>query len=384
MIPRYKVKEVHDIWSTDNKLNTWLKVELAHLEALECSITDKTITQEELKTIKEHAKINKNRWKEIEETTRHDVQAFVQMLEESIPGNSGRWIHYGLTSSDILDTSLVLMCKESLQVIVDYASETCFYLNKLMKLESARSEILARTHGKAAEVQTYFQVYKRWITSLRRGLDSVVEAKKKINFGKMSGPVGNYTTNSKTIESMSLRSLGLYPIVCSQIIPRDMFLDYFYAILKIMLAVEKIAYDIRIYSMDGINEMSEPFKQGQKGSSAMPHKKNPILTENICGLSRLYKSYMHTAIENCQTLLERDISHSCTERIIFKDAAHIACYTLSKLTYIFKDININTDFAQQNVDEFRNKVSSQNNMNDLISQGVSRTEAHNIAQQEDS
>ena len=383
MIPRYKVKEVHDIWSTDNKLNTWLKVELAHLDSLASSITHKTITQEELDTIKSHAKVDKQRWEEIEETTRHDVQAFVQMLEENIPGNSGRWIHYGLTSSDILDTSLVLMCRESLQAIVDYSSEACYHLTKLMKQESANSEILARTHGKAAEVQTYYNVYKRWIVALRRGLDSLVEAKKKLNFGKMSGPVGNHTTNSVSIESTALRSLGLYPTTCSQIIPRDMFLDYFYAILKVVLAVEKIAYDIRIYSMDGINEMSEPFSKGQKGSSAMPHKKNPILTENICGLSRLYKSYMHTAIENCQTLLERDISHSCTERIIFKDAAHIACYTLSKLTYIFRDMNINTDFAQKNVDSFKNKVSSQSNMNELINQGISRTDAHNIAQQED-
>ena len=384
MIPRYKVKKIHDIWSTDNKLNTWLKVEIAHLEALECSITHKTITKEELDTVKSHIKIDKQRWEKIEEVTRHDVQAFVQMLEESIPDESGRWIHYGLTSSDILDTSLVLMCRESLQTIVDYASSTCFYLNKLMKQESSKREILARTHGKAAEVQTYFDVYKRWISALRRGLDSVVEAKKRLNFGKLSGPTGNYTTNTVGCETIALRKLGLYPTICSQIIPRDMFLDYFYSILKIMLAVEKIAYDIRIYSMDGINEMSEPFRKGQKGSSAMPHKKNPVLTENICGLSRLYKSYMQTAIENCQTLLERDISHSCTERIIFKDAAHIACYTLSKLTYIFKDININTDFAQQNVEEFQNKVSSQKNMNELINQGISRTEAHNIAQQEDS
>ena len=384
MIPRYKVKEVHDIWSTDNKLKTWLKVELAHLDALLSSITHKTITAEELNTIKNNIKIDKQKWEEIESITKHDVQAFVQMLEESIPDNSGRWIHYGLTSSDILDTSLVLMCKESLQVVIDYASNTCYHLVKLMKHESANCEILARTHGKAAEVQTYYNVYKRWISSLRRGLDALVEAKKKMNFGKMSGPVGNYTTNPADIESNALKLLGLQPTVCSQIIPRDMFLDYFYAILKVVLSVEKIAYDIRIYSMDGINEMSEPFKKGQKGSSAMPHKKNPILTENICGLSRLYKSYMHTAIDNCQTLLERDISHSSVERIIFKDAAHIACYTLSKLTYIFKDINVNIDFAQQNVDSFRNKVSSQNNMNELISQGVSRTEAHNIAQQEDS
>ena len=179
MIPRYKVKEVHDIWATDNKLNTWLKVELAHLDALASSITHKTITQEELNTVKSHVKVDKQRWKEIEETTRHDVQAFVQMLEENIPDNSGRWIHYGLTSSDILDTSLVLMCRESLQTIVDYTSGACYHLNKLMKQESANSEILARTHGKAAEVQTYYNVYKRWLVALRRGLDAVVEAKKK-------------------------------------------------------------------------------------------------------------------------------------------------------------------------------------------------------------
>jgi len=384
MIPRYKIQKVHEVWATDNKLNTWMKVELAHLDSLLSNVTEKTITNEELETIKSNIKVDKKRWQEIESTTRHDVQAFVQMLEESIPDNSGRWIHYGLTSSDVLDTSLVLMCKESLQVAIDYTSETAYYLNKLLKSEKSKLEILSRTHGKAAEIQTYYDVFLRWVHALRRGHDALVEAKTKLNFGKLSGPSGNHTTNSRANESIALRKLDLYPTLCSQIIPRDMFLDYFYAILKVVLAVEKIAYDIRIYSIDGINEMSEPFTKGQKGSSAMPHKKNPILTENICGLARLYKSYMMSAVENCLTLLERDISHSSVERIIFKDAAHICCYTLSKLTYIFKDININADFARKNIDFFEDKVSSQNNMNKLISEGVSRTEAHNIAQQEDS
>ena len=382
MIPRYKVQEIHDIWKTENKLNTWLKVELSHLESLARNMTDVTLSVDELNIIKENIEIDIDRWKEIESESRHDVQAFVQMLEESVPHNSGRWIHYGLTSSDIIDTSLVLMCKESLTVIERYCSEALFNLTNLIKSEKSSNRILSRTHGKAAEIQTYRQVFVRWIAGLRRGFDAIRHAKTSLKYGKLSGPSGNHTTNCLMNESNALRTLNLYPMTCSQIIPRDYFLDYFYAILKVVLAVEKIAYDIRIYSIDGVNEMSEPFKKGQKGSSAMPHKKNPILTENICGLSRLYKSYMNTAIENCLTLLERDISHSASERIIFKDSAHIACFILQRLSNIFKDLNINTDIAEQNVVIFENMTSSQEIMNDRIKEGFSRKFSHDVSQNE--
>ena len=382
MIPRYKVQEIHDIWKTDNKLNTWLKVELAHLGALLGNITEKTITQEEYDTIISHVTINKDRWKEIEEETRHDVQAFVQMLEESIPDNSGRWIHYGLTSSDILDTSLVLLCRESLSIVENYCSTLLYNLNKLLKDENSQKQILSRTHGKAAEVQTYREIFTRWINSLRRGYDALRLAKTQLKYGKLSGPSGNHTTNCLMNETNALRSLELYPMTCSQIIPRDIFLDYFYAILKVVLSVEKIAYDIRIYSIDGINEMAEPFRKGQKGSSAMPHKKNPILTENICGLSRLYKSYMYTAIENCLTLLERDISHSSSERIIFKDTAHIACFTLKRLNTVIKGLNLNVETALQNVNSFNSMTSSQEQMNKKIKEGFSRKDSHDISQEE--
>tara|TARA_B100001989_G_scaffold150902_1_gene107576 strand:- start:461 stop:1639 length:1179 start_codon:yes stop_codon:yes gene_type:complete len=381
MIPRYKVQEIHDIWKTDNKLNTWLKVELAHLGALLGNITEKTITEEEYNNILANISINVDRWKEIEEETRHDVQAFVQMLEESIPDNSGRWIHYGLTSSDILDTSLVLMCKDSLSVIENYCSTLLFNMNKLLKSEVSKNEILSRTHGKAAEIQTYREVFIRWISGLRRGYDALRLAKTQLKYGKLSGPSGNNTTNSLVNETNALRSLELYPTTCSQIIPRDIFLDYFYAILKIVLAVEKIAYDIRIYSIDGVNEMSEPFRKGQKGSSAMPHKKNPILTENICGLARLYKSYMQTAIENCLTLLERDISHSSSERIIFKDAAHIACFTMKRLNTVIKDLNVNGDIALKNINSFKEMINSQEEMNNQIKNGISRKNSHDLSQQ---
>ena len=382
MIPRYKVQEIHDIWKTENKLNTWLKVELAHLESLARNMTDVTLSVDELNIIKENISIDIDRWKEIESETRHDVQAFVQMLEESVPHTSGRWIHYGLTSSDVIDTSLVLMCKESLTIIERYCADTLFYLTNLIKSDKSSNKILSRTHGKAAEVQTYRQVFTRWIAGLRRAFDAVRLAKTSLKYGKLSGPSGNHTTNCLMNEANALRTLSLYPMTCSQIIPRDYFLDYFYAILKVVLAVEKIAYDIRIYSIDGVNEMSEPFKKGQKGSSAMPHKKNPILTENICGLSRLYKSYMHTAIENCLTLLERDISHSAAERIIFKDSAHIVCFILKRLSNVLKDLNINEDIAEQNAAIFENMTSSQDIMNDRIKEGFSRKFSHDVSQNE--
>ncbi len=380
MIPRYKVQEIHDIWKTENKLKTWLKVEMAHLESLSCNIIEKTVTEKELETIQENVLINIDRWKEIESETKHDVQAFVQMIEESIPDNSGRWIHYGLTSSDILDTSLVLMCKESLKQVNNYCADTLYHLNKVLKSDFSKKRILGRTHGKSAEIQTYREIFLRWIDYLRRGYDEISRVEKGLKWGKLSGVIGNNTFNSYRNENNALRSLGLYPIRSSQIIPRDIFLDYFYAILKVVLAAEKIAYDIRIYSIDGINEMSEPFSKGQKGSSAMPHKKNPILSENICGLTRLYKSYMHTAIENCTTLLERDISHSAPERIIFKDSAHIACFVLKRLKTIFQSINILTDKAEENCNNFFEKVSSQEKMNELIKLGKSRKDSHDKQQ----
>ena len=273
MIPRYKVQEIHNIWKTENKLNTWLKVELAHLESQIGNITNPTITRDEFNVIKENVRINIDRWKEIESETHHDVQAFVQMIEESIPDDSGRWIHYGLTSSDILDTSLSLMCKESLQVVLNYASGLIFQLSKRLKSEEAKSRILARTHGKAAEIQTYYDVIYRWLHLLRKGYDDVIAAKNKISLGKLSGATGNYKFNSVQCEYNALEQLGLKPVTSSQIISRQHYLDYFYGILQLILAVEKIAYDIRIYSLDGINEMAEPFKDKQKGSSAMPHKK---------------------------------------------------------------------------------------------------------------
>ena len=380
MIPRYKNKKISEIWSTDNKLKVWLGVELAHLSALNSNIVDKTINQREYDTIVDNIKIDKNRWKEIESETKHDFQAFIQMLEESIPDNSGRWIHYGLTSSDVLDTTLTILCKYSLKEISNYCASCIYYVNQLINRQESGSPVLARTHGKVAEVQKYEDVFSRWRELLRRAYDEVTKAQKSVNKGKLSGPTGNYTTNSILNENVALNVLGLRSLKASQIIPRDVYLDYFYSILKVMLAVEKISYDIRMYSIDGINEMSEHFSYGQKGSSAMPHKKNPVGSENLCGMARLYKSYFQVAIDNCFTLFERDLSNSAPERIIFKDSAHVACYSLERLTNIIKNLVIEDKNAMNNIEKYNRRITSQTLMNDLIKDGKDRKEAHDIAQ----
>ena len=384
MIPRYKVQEIHDIWKTENKLSTWLKVEMAHLRSLLLNQEEETITQEEFDTIESNISINVDRWKDIETETKHDLQAFVQMLEESIPDNSGRWIHFGLTSSDILDTSLTLMCQESLSVIKNDVNKLLQSINKLLERKDSKKKLLSRTHGKSAEVQTYWDIFCRWKMLVARAQNQIIHATYSVNLGKLSGVSGNNTLNSITNESKALNTLGLSMSVCSQIIPRDIYLDYFYAIQKVMLAVEKISYDIRMYSIDGVNEMAEPFTKGQKGSSAMPHKKNPILTENLCGLSRLYKTYMITAIDNCNTLFERDISHSSSERIIFKDAAHLACFSLRRLKSVTSGLQILSDNAQANVLKFQTKTCSQSKMNELIKSGMSRKQAHDVLQEKTS
>ena len=377
MIPRYKVQEIHDIWKTDNKLKTWLKVEMAHLSSL---LNDNTMTNEEYDDIVNNISINKDRWQEIENLTRHDLQAFFPMLEESSPSHAGRWIHYGITSSDVIDTSNILLCLETLTVIDSFCTTLTDTLSRLISSDESKHVILARTHGKNAEVQSYKDIFKRWHDAIKRCSKQVRETKQKLSIGKLSGVSGNNIQNSYSREVNALRELGLYPVICTQIIPRERFLDYFYCILKIIISVEKIAFDIRMYSIDGINEMAEPFKQSQKGSSAMPHKKNPILTENICGLTRLYKSYFNVAVENCTTLFERDISHSAPERIIFKDSGHIACFTLQRLNSVIQNIQLFPETALKNYKLAASQINSQENMMNDIRSGKSRKESHDIQQ----
>lgn len=377
MIKRYECKNISTIWSQESTLKRWKEIEVNHLSTL---WSNKMITTIELEEIINNIKIDSVRWKEIESETKHDLQAFVQMLEESIGGDSGRWIHYGLTSSDIVDTSNSLACIASLRYCLIQSADVIPHLSRLIdSFGSVR--ILARTHGRVAEITNLEQLFLRWRHLLEDAEHACSAGIHKVAIGKLSGPCGNNSTLPDHFEEETLQRLDLRKSnATSQIISRQHYLDYFYGLLKVCVAYEKIAYDIRHYSIEGIDEMAEGFTKGQKGSSAMPHKKNPVLTENLCGLARLGKSYFQAAVDNCNTLFERDISHSSAERVIFEDMAHVASFGLERLCAVLSNLEIKVDNIKSNVDKVEHLVSSQREMNELIRSGLTRKQAHDKIQ----
>ena len=391
MINRYEDKIIKNIWSEINKINIWLNLELSYVNSLyrfKEHLNLKSFNEKDLKSINNDLNVclNEKDLKNIlviEETTRHDFVAFLKYIENKVTNNSGRWLHYGLTSSDIIDTTNSIRCVNSLLYTRNSITGVITTLLERIKNEDAQTQILSRTHGQAAEIQKVTDVFERWLSFARRSFDNVTLAEKKLRVGKLSGPSGNYVHTLKEIEKDALSYFDLNPFKnASQIIPRDVYLDYFYAMLKTSLFIEKVAYDIRLYSQSEIKEICEGFTEQQKGSSAMPHKKNPILCENLTGLARMVKSYTMSAIDNCETQWERDISHSSVERIIFEDCAHLVNYGLHRLNHVLTNLVINKDNCLNNINKNRNKLESQNILNKHILEGNSRFDAHTKAQKE--
>ena len=389
MINRYEDKIIKNIWSEINKINIWLNLELSYVNSLyrfKEHLNLKSFNEKDLKSINNDLNVclNEKDLKNIlviEETTRHDFVAFLKYIENKVTNNSGRWLHYGLTSSDIIDTTNSIRCVNSLLYTRNSITGVITTLLERIKNEDAQTQILSRTHGQAAEIQKVTDVFERWLSFARRSFDNVTLAEKKLRVGKLSGPSGNYVHTLKEIEKDALSYFDLNPFKnASQIIPRDVYLDYFYAMLKTSLFIEKVAYDIRLYSQSEIKEICEGFTEQQKGSSAMPHKKNPILCENLTGLARMVKSYTMSAIDNCETQWERDISHSSVERIIFEDCAHLVNYGLHRLNHVLTNLVINKDNCLNNINKNRNKLESQNILNKHILEGNSRFDAHTKAQ----
>jgi len=389
MINRYEDNIVKSIWSDINRINLWKNIELSHVNALFTYKSDLNLhsfTHNDLALINRNLKLDLNendlnKMKEIEIETRHDFISFVKLIEDKVPSNSGRWLHYGLTSSDIIDTANSIRCVNSLIYTRQNLTLIITSLLERIKKDDADTEILSRTHGQAAEVQQVKNIFQRWLSFARRAYDDLILAEKKLKVGKLSGPSGNHVFVTKNIESVALSHFNLQPATnASQIIPRDIYLDYYYALLKAVLFIEKIAFDIRLYSQSEIKEICEGFSEKQKGSSAMPHKKNPIYCENLSGLARLYKGYMMTAIDNCETQLERDISHSSSERIIFEDCAHITNFGLCRLNDVLSNLVINDFNCKLNINKNRTKIDSQKTLNEKIANGFSRFDSHTIAQ----
>ena len=375
MIERYSSDEMSSIWSEDNKVAKWLDVERAVIEILEKEeITPKGLS----KQLKE-VSITHNEVLEREAVTNHDLAAFVDVLQSKIQKDSN-WIHYGLTSSDVVDTANALLIKESLNIVVEKIAEL---VNSLKNKAISESDtlIIGRTHGVYAEPTTLGNIFGNWCLEVSRGLDRLSSSLEIISYGKISGAVGNHSLISEEIENKILEELSLKPEpLASQIVSRDRYADLFSSFAIIAGTYERIATNIRHYQRSEVGEMYEAFKQGQKGSSAMPHKKNPIGSERICGLARVVRGNTQASYETMALWHERDISNSSVERIILPDTFKLIDFMTRDLINIINDLVINHENIESNLNSAKTKLGSQKLLSLIVSKGNSRDEGYKFVQ----
>lgn len=377
MIERYQTEELKKIWSEENKFETWLKVELAVIEAYEKLGIAPSGTAEKIRS---RAKIDVSRILELERTTNHDVIAFVNSIIEQVDGDAGRWFHYGLTSSDIVDTALSILASQALKEIIKEAESLKSTIRELAIRESD-TLMIGRTHGVHAEPTTFGHKMAVWYFELKRNLKRLEDALETISFGKISGAVGTYSNVPPEVEKIALSILGLKPSPAStQILQRDRHAQFVTSLAIYMSTLEKFATEIRHLQRTEVLEAEEPFREGQKGSSAMPHKKNPIICERICGLARLVRGYALTSMENIALWHERDISHSSTERVIFPDSTFATHYATKKMKEVMSGLRINRQRMLKNLESTRGLIFSSKVLLYLVSRGATRPEAYDIVQ----
>ena len=374
MHARYTLKEFAELWSERSKYERWLDIEIAHLSVLK---DEKIIPYHEyeefMKLIPEEIDINKIQ--EIESVCKHDVIAFVTYLEEV---SKCRWVHFGLTSSDVVDTGFNMALRASLRKILRYMSR---YIESLEKLSKLDYPMMGRSHGIFGEETNFGYVMKGHKEEAIRNFERIEHCIKEISFGMFSGAMGNYAHLPPNIESKICQALGLNPEpVSTQVIPRDRYAFVFANLAIIAAGIERLALNIRLLSRSEVMEVSEGFSKGQKGSSAMPHKRNPITCENICGLSRMMRSYVNPSIENISLWHERDISHSSVERHIAPDSFNMLAYMLDKMTSVLTNLEIRPDRMQKNVESTLNIHKSEIYLLDLIKKGSNRKQAYEFIQ----
>ena len=377
MIERYINNRVNAIWNDQNRFDTWKLIQEKYVETLEqLKIAEAGIA----KKIRE-AEVSKEEVYKQEEVTNHDLASFVDILQKKV-GEGSNWIHYGLTSSDIVDSANSLLIIQSIEV----AQELILNLLKELKLKATKNKdtkIIGRTHGVYAEETFLGNIFGNWYLEIKRSLDRVERAKVSIAYGKLSGPVGNHTVVTEEMEKITLEKLGLKPeIFASQIVSRDRYAEVFTSLSILASTYERISTNLRSYQRSEISEMYEPFKDGQKGSSAMPHKKNPIGSERITGLARIVRGYTLSGLENMVLWNERDISNSSVERIALPDCFNLICFMTSELTSIISDLVINYEQIEINLNNAKSKTMSQQILSHLVSVGVNREEAYKVIQEE--
>ena len=375
MINRYINQKISYIWNDQNKFDTWKKVQETYVNTLEEEGIAKPGISEKIASVSVEAEEVYER----EKVTNHDLASFVDILQNKV-GEGSNWIHYGLTSSDVVDTSNSLLIKESLEVLLKLLDDL---LNEIKNraIDEQNTKIIGRTHGVFAEETFLGNILGNWYLEIKRNLDRLSTAKETISYGKLSGPVGNYTVVTPEIEDKTLKKLDLKPEkFASQIVSRDRYAEVFSAISILASSYDRIAGNLRSYQRSEISEIFEPFKDGQKGSSAMPHKKNPIGSERISGLSRIIRGYSISSLENMVLWNERDISNSSVERIIIPDSFNIICFMTTELTSIIKNMVINHDQINKNLENAKNKSISQRVLSVLVNNGIDRDNAYRSIQ----
>ncbi len=376
MIPRYSLPRMSAIWSDKNKFQKMLDVEILACEAL---ANLGKIPQKELKKIKSKAKFNVKRIEEIEKITRHDVIAFLHNIAEYI-GESSRFVHQGLTSSDVLDTGLSIMMKESADIILEDLKILKEELRK--KAKKYKYTIMAgRSHGVHAEPTTFGLKLALFFDEINRCIDRINRAKEIISVGKISGPVGTYSNIEPYVENYVCKNLGLKPAnISTQILQRDRHAEYLSEIAIIGATLEKIATEFRNLQKTEVREVEEPFAKGQKGSSAMPHKRNPVMCERITGLARVLRANAIASMENVALWHERDISHSSAERIIIPDSAILLDYMLNQMIEIVRGLLVYPENMANNMSKTKGLVFSARILVELEKKGVGRKKAYDIIQ----
>lgn len=376
MIQRYSRPEMLRIWSEDAKYQNWLRIEIAVCEAW---AKLGRIPVESLANIKERASFNATRVEELEKTLKHEVIAFLTCVSEYV-GEESRYIHFGLTSSDVLDTSFALQLRDAATIIVDDLKQVIEVLRGLA-YKHKYTPMIGRTHGIHAEPITLGLVFALWYDEMKRNLDRMERARDVVSVGKISGAVGTFANVPPFVEEHVCSVLGLKPAkVSTQIIQRDIHAEYFLTLSIIASTIEKIALQIRHFQRTEVIELEEPFTQGQKGSSAMPHKRNPVLSENLCGLSRLVRSYAISALENIPLWHERDISHSSVERVIGPDATVLVDFMLYRLRGLLDTLEIYPENMEKNLWLTRGLIFSEKILLKLIDKGLSRDDAYLLVQ----
>jgi len=375
MIERYSRPQMKQVWSEENKFQKWLEVELAVCQAwAEVGV----IPQEAIPKLKQ-ARLDLKRMNEILKVTHHDMTAFLNALAETL-GEESRFIHLGLTSSDVVDTALSLQLLEAADLLAQDI-DGLLQILKAKALEHKNTIMMGRTHGVHAEPITLGLKLALWYSEMERNRQRLGEAQRAIAVGKLSGAVGTHATVPPKVEELACARLGMAVApISSQIIQRDRHAQFVTTLALIASSLEKFATEIRGLQRTEILEMEEPFELGQTGSSAMPHKRNPELCERICGLARLMRGYALTSMENIALWHERDISHSSTERIILPDSCLLLDYTLDLFSYIMKGLQVYPERMRQNLEVTQGLVFSQRVMLTLIEKGLSRQQAYAIVQ----